>query len=187
MSRSHTQRAIFRFPFRLLSPFAMAEIQLANTSIHDLDASLTKDILYTRLVHILANNAMYVLHCKGTWSLVSREKDSQCHLTKLGRTEKYDRDEIGILPFLPDKEKEQEHSLIDSTDILQYPFIVQEHGTKLGIPIFCWVPVLDAAYTELKSAIRPTSSSATNQNWWNDHGTSVFWLIALIRLGNPMP
>lgn len=42
----------------------MAEVRLANTPIHELDASLTKDILYTRLVHILANNAMYVLHCK---------------------------------------------------------------------------------------------------------------------------
>ncbi|KAF9389773.1 Protein prenyltransferase alpha subunit repeat-containing protein 1 [Podila verticillata] len=70
---------------------------------------------------------------------------------------------------MPYKEPEQEQSSIDSTVIPQYPFIVQEHGTKLGIPIFCWVPVLDAAYAELKSAIRPTGSSATNQNWWSDY------------------
>ncbi|KAG0331342.1 Protein prenyltransferase alpha subunit repeat-containing protein 1, partial [Podila horticola] len=112
----------------------MAEVRLANTPIHELDSSLTKDILYTRLVHILANNAI---------------------------------DEIGILPFLPDND-EQEQSSTDAT-IPQYPFIVQEHGTKLGIPIFCWVPVLDAAYAELKSAVRPTNSrDSTDQSWWKD-------------------
>lgn len=81
------------------------------------------------------------------------------------------RDEIGIVPFLPDKEQDQEQSSIAS--VPQYPFIVQEHGTKLGIPIFCWVPVLDAAYAELKSAIRPTvSSDSTDQPWWKDQGTA---------------
>ncbi|KAG0030011.1 Protein prenyltransferase alpha subunit repeat-containing protein 1 [Podila clonocystis] len=116
----------------------MAEVRLANTPIHELDPSLTKDILYTRLVHILANNAI---------------------------------DEIGILPFLPDKEQEQEQEQEQSSiaAIPQYPFIVQEHGTKLGIPIFCWVPVLDTAYSELKSAIRPTNSSdSRDPSWWKD-------------------
>ncbi|KAG0087776.1 Protein prenyltransferase alpha subunit repeat-containing protein 1 [Podila epicladia] len=116
----------------------MAEVLLANTPIHELDPSLTKDILYTRLVHILANNAI---------------------------------DEIGILPFLPDKEQDQEQSSVAS--VPQYPFTVQEQGTKLGIPIYCWVPVLDSAYAELKSAIRPINSSdSTDQLWWKDQGAT---------------
>jgi len=66
----------------------MAEVQLANTPIHELDASLAKDILYTRVVHIISKNAMNVLHCNGPPSCHCivyglEKKDAPRHLTKL--------------------------------------------------------------------------------------------------------
>ncbi|KAF9421319.1 Protein prenyltransferase alpha subunit repeat-containing protein 1 [Podila epigama] len=126
------------------------EVRLANTPIQQLDPSLTKDILYSRLAHILTSNPI---------------------------------DEIGILPFLPDKN--DNHSSSSQSNVpLQYPYIVQEHGTKLGIPIYCWVPVLDASMTELKSAIQSSSHNTNARNlntsyleenssvhvscWWKD-------------------
>ncbi|KAG0313816.1 hypothetical protein BGZ97_009859 [Linnemannia gamsii] len=96
---------------------------------------------------------------------------------------KHHRDEIGVLPFLPDLEQCQ-------GDYVQYPFVVQEQGTKLGIPIFCWVPILDAAYGVLKDAVKsspsaPASSSTeavaaataaagsgVSVDWWQDPGTT---------------
>ncbi|KAF9112234.1 Protein prenyltransferase alpha subunit repeat-containing protein 1 [Mortierella sp. AM989] len=67
-------------------------------------------------------------------------------------------DEIGILPFLPEVE--------DSTcsTLPLYPFVVQERGTKLGIPIFCWVPLLEASYAVLKDACR----ASIQPEWWTD-------------------
>ncbi|KAF9403509.1 Protein prenyltransferase alpha subunit repeat-containing protein 1 [Mortierella sp. AD011] len=111
-----------------------AELRLANTSITTLDPSLTKDVLYERLVDILNKNEI---------------------------------DEIGILPFLPQAEES-----IGSNDV--YPFIVQERGTKLGIPIFCWVPLLDASYAVLKDACKisrphPASEATPDlSKWWTD-------------------
>ncbi|KAF9999839.1 Protein prenyltransferase alpha subunit repeat-containing protein 1 [Entomortierella chlamydospora] len=111
-----------------------AELRLANTSITTLDPSLTKDVLYERLVDILNKNEI---------------------------------DEIGILPFLPQAEEST-----GGNDV--YPFIVQERGTKLGIPIFCWVPLLDASYAALKDACkisRPHLASEATPDlskWWTD-------------------
>lgn len=97
------------------------------------------------------------------------------HLSFAG--DEHHRDEIGVLPFLPELEQCQ-------GDYVQYPFVVQEQGTKLGIPIFCWVPVLDAAYGVFKDAVKsslsPLASSSTETaavgsgvsvDWWQDPGT----------------
>ncbi|KAG0300465.1 hypothetical protein BGZ98_009146 [Dissophora globulifera] len=126
-----------------------AEVRLANTSITDLDPTLTKDILYARLADILNKNDMYV-------AII---------------------DEIGFLPFLPDEkdtvvsEQQQAGKGTSST----YPFVVQEHGTKLGIPIYCWVPILDAASAVLKDAIFAVkqgneASQLEDKHWWADPG-----------------
>lgn len=78
------------------------------------------------------------------------------------------RDEIGVLPFLPEPEQCQG----EAGDSIQYPFVVQEHGTKLGIPIFCWVPILDAAYGVFKDAVRASSTAMGGAavEWWHDPG-----------------
>ena len=74
------------------------------------------------------------------------------------------RDEIGILPFLADPDdKESPESLP------LYPFVLKEHGTKLGIPIYCWVPLLAEAYATLKAAVKVDASS-NGQDWWNISG-----------------
>ncbi|KAG0024350.1 hypothetical protein BGZ80_004016 [Entomortierella chlamydospora] len=124
-----------------------AELRLANTSITTLDPSLTKDVLYERLVDILNKNEI---------------------------------DEIGILPFLPQAEEST-----GGNDV--YPFIVQERGTKLGIPIFCWVPLLDASYAALKDACkisRPHLASEATPDlskWWTDpeHLGRHWWAASL--------
>ncbi|KAG0281677.1 Protein prenyltransferase alpha subunit repeat-containing protein 1 [Linnemannia exigua] len=116
-----------------------AEARLANTSITQLDPSLTKDVLYNRLVEILNKSQI---------------------------------DEIGVLPFLP----EPEHCQGKGEDYVQYPFVVQEQRTKLGIPIFCWVPILDAAYGVFKDAVKSSCSSSSSSQvaggesveWWQD-------------------
>ncbi|KAG0326993.1 hypothetical protein BGZ99_008543 [Dissophora globulifera] len=90
---------------------------------------------------------------------------------------KNDIDEIGFLPFLPDEkdtvvsEQQQAGKGTSST----YPFVVQEHGTKLGIPIYCWVPILDAASAVLKDAIFAVkrgneASQLEDGRWWADPG-----------------
>ncbi|KAF9360433.1 hypothetical protein BGX26_009420 [Mortierella sp. AD094] len=114
-----------------------AEVRLANTSITTLDPSLTKDVLYKRLVDILNKNEI---------------------------------DEIGILPFLP----QAEESTGGNDELSLYPFIVQERGTKLGIPIFCWVPLLDASYAVLKDTCRVSRQHLASEaepvlsEWWTD-------------------
>ncbi|KAG9070538.1 COPII coat GTPase [Linnemannia hyalina] len=47
-----------------------------------------------------------------------------------------------------------------------------ERRTKLGIPIFCWVPVLDAAYGVFKDAVRSSSTvtGGASVDWWHDPG-----------------
>ncbi|KAF8979042.1 hypothetical protein BGZ46_005869 [Entomortierella lignicola] len=115
-----------------------AELRLANTCITTLDPSLTKDVLYERLVDILKKNEI---------------------------------DEIGILPFLPEV---SEVSDCRTEKLALYPFVVQERGTKLGIPVFCWVPLLDASYAVLKEACRVSRLSASPESrsvsseWWSD-------------------
>ncbi|KAI7826495.1 hypothetical protein BC939DRAFT_446548 [Gamsiella multidivaricata] len=90
------------------------------------------------------------------------------------------RDEIGILPFLPDREESSADS--GGGGIPSYPFVVQERGSKLGIPIYCWVPLLDASNAAFKNALRAartgtqdSSSNATTataiitqQDWLTD-------------------
>lgn len=80
-----------------------------------------------------------------------------------------------MLPFLPEPEQCQGEVDGEGGDSALYPFVVQERGTKLGIPIFCWVPVLDAAYGVFKDAIRSPSSTVTggtSVDWWRDPGTA---------------
>ena len=87
------------------------------------------------------------------------------------------RDELGILPFLPGPESAEASP---QEGVTQYPFIVQEQGTKLGIPIFCWVPLVDISYEILKHALRPVLPGTTTetrtetkaQDWWRDQGTA---------------
>jgi hypothetical protein len=85
-----------------------------------------------------------------------------------------------VLPFLPEPEQCQGQG--EGDRCVQYPFVVQEQGTKLGIPIFCWVPVLDAAYGVFKDAVKTLSSSSSLEipnresiEWWQDPGTAWFF------------
>lgn len=112
---------------------------MANTSITQLDPTLTKDVLYSRLVEILDKSQI---------------------------------DEIGVLPFLPEREHCQGEAGGIEGDSVQYPYVVQERRTKLGIPIFCWVPVLDAAYGVFKDAVRSSSTvmGGASMDWWHDPG-----------------
>ncbi|GJJ69447.1 protein prenyltransferase alpha subunit repeat containing protein 1 [Entomortierella parvispora] len=70
-------------------------------------------------------------------------------------------DEIGILPFLAEPDDKE-----TLKDLPLYPFVLQEQRTKLGIPIFCWVPLLSEAYAILKAAIKVDTSS-NGQDWWD--------------------
>ncbi|KAG0005500.1 Protein prenyltransferase alpha subunit repeat-containing protein 1 [Modicella reniformis] len=108
-----------------------AEARLANTPINSLDPTLTKEVLYERLVDILDRNNI---------------------------------DEVGFLPFLPDVSDCTSGS--ESGSPLQYPYSVQEQGTKLGISVFCWVPLLDESYRILKDSIR--GGSIEEGQWWSN-------------------
>ncbi|KAG0250678.1 Protein prenyltransferase alpha subunit repeat-containing protein 1 [Mortierella polycephala] len=108
------------------------ETRLANTSITEQDPSLTKDVLYERLVHILNANKI---------------------------------DEVAILPFMA----EPDMSTCMESDVIQHPYILQQ-GTKLGIPIFCWVPLLDASYAALKDVKRTETHDNNTEEWWTDPG-----------------
>lgn len=74
-----------------------------------------------------------------------------------------------MLPFLPESEQCQGEAGEEGHSV-QYPFVVQEQKTKLGIPIFCWVPILDAAYGVFKDAVRPSSTATggASVEWWHD-------------------
>ncbi|KAK3813118.1 MAG: hypothetical protein J3Q66DRAFT_42814 [Benniella sp.] len=131
------------------------EARLANTPITSLDPSLSSEVLYERLVYILTKNNI---------------------------------DEVGFLPFLPDINdcNTTTASTSDNNDtyrndnnngcnregetLPQYPFAVQEQGTKLGIPIFCWVPLLEESYRIYKATTvrAPSTESRRDSEWWED-------------------
>jgi hypothetical protein len=140
-----------------------SEARLANTPIASLDPSLTQDVIYQRLIRILSHSNMYGsirTEILFRWSLII--------LTSIPNDFHY-RDEIGILPFLPDHDANKESMTgDDSEEPLQlYPFVLQEQRTKLGIPIFCWVPLLETAYANLKEATKVTTGL---ECWWTISG-----------------
>lgn len=92
-----------------------------------------------------------------------------------------------MLPFLPEREHCQGEAGGIEGDSVQYPYVVQERRTKLGIPIFCWVPVLDAAYGVFKDAVRSSSTvmGGASVDWWHDPGTAsqpIFFFLGLTQI-----
>lgn len=115
-------------------------------------------------------------------------------------------DEVGFLPFLPDvndcnssvptnsNSNGSNSSSIGSGSsraLPQYPYVVQEQGTKLGIPVFCWVPLLDESYRILKDAMRMESIEGRADSrsmpgpcqWWVDPGktSAIDWNAELVH------